>query len=43
MLADWSSIGAGFGIAWGAIVLYVASVIWRERRAGEAQRSRNRR
>ncbi|HEV3311798.1 MAG TPA: hypothetical protein VG815_14905 [Chloroflexota bacterium] len=32
MLADWSSIWAGFGIVWVATAVYAVTIVWRLRR-----------
>jgi len=44
LLADWSSIWAGFAVVWGAFLLYGLSLalrLWRAR-SGGPQRSDNR-
>ncbi len=37
MPADWSSIGAGYAVVWGAIAVFGLALYWRLRRAGSSE------
>lgn len=39
MPADWSSIWAGFGIVWAALLLYGTTIVWRLRRSRSKRES----